>query len=539
MDQDAKDALREHGSLKQQRSFYEPTWEDLRRTALPYAKSIYDGANNPGQKNTEEQYDSTPQDAVYKATFGILSLVCPEGDAYQNLSTDDALLKRSQEALSWFTEESTELLQDRYAAEAAFSANNFQTILNGVGFGNGATFVDENPEGGMLYTSIPLKQLFIQRNDQGKMVRWHRYWPMKAYQLVERAQKKGWKLPQEVTDANTRNPYEQFMILHCCWENANYQPGYFDERGMRYRSLLVLEKTQDTLERKGYYSQPLAPLAFWPNAGDDYARSPLMNALADSKMLHKQKKSDIRIRNRAAEPTLLAGPEGTVNKPKMKPNYVVWGGLNARGEQMIRPMDYGGAPQISDNSVKNSQDSVNSSMLTNLLTQFINTPRINEMQALEMMKEKAQILGPSFGVWMAEYFGTMTARELDIRARQARQVPVPEILKQNRKYKTVYTGPLMRMIAASKATTVVNAFVAASPILNAFPEAKANINANKTVRDIFKAYGQGDQLNEEATVQEIQQSERQAQAAASTADMAPKVAAAARDAAIAQNQGAS
>lgn len=528
----ATDVLDEQKHLEAVRSNWEPLWEECREIAAPSAKNIYDTSNQGGQKNTEKIYDNTAMNAVGKLRAAIISIVCPDGEYYQELEGDSREINSDPQAKAWFMAENKEMFADRYAADANFTNENGQTIETGIWAGTSAIFIDSNPEGGVLYTHIPIKQLYIADDAYGRVMRLHRKYPLTA-----RAIKNKYKdaTPDKVNQAYEKDKNAIFYLIHSVYLNEDYQPNYKDARGMKWASRLVLEDGGQVIEEGGYFSFPYAVLRFRKVNGDPYGRSPLMDALPDSRMVQEQKRDNTNFNQRLLRPMLLSSNDAMFSKFKMKPNGMLIGGLDSQGRRLVAPLDIGGQPVLAEKMIENAQESIKETMMVNLLTQVMQSPEMNQLQVMELMKERANLLGPSLGAWQQEYFNAMTQRELDIRARQGRQVPLPQSLLQ-KKYKVKYTSPLNKAMKANEASAVMNGFAAVAPIIQAFPETAAEINPSKVVRTVLESYGAGAVLNDEATAEKMRGQMQKEKELQQMVAAAPHVGRAMKDATAAQVQ---
>lgn len=529
-DSDAKSIIQEHRSLQSQRQHWEPLWEECRVLGGMGGNSIYDTTRNPGQKNNQNLYDDTAQNALGKLTNGIISMVCPDGDYYHGLEAEDDSLKDNSEAQRWFDEENKALFSDRYAASAMFGANNFQTIEGGCGFGTAGTFVDENPDGGFLYSHIPTWQLFLSDDAYGRPSIIQRKFQLPAHAILKKYRE---KTPEAVMKVVEKEPLRMFWLIHCVRDNDEYDPKKSDYRGMKLASYLVLLDGETTIERGGYFTQPFALLRYNRSQGEVYGRSPLMKVLGSARLLQGMKRDHMNKSEQALNPTLLAAGDGTFSKISMKPNSIVHGALNSRGEALIKAFDTGGLPQLAEALIEREQDNVADGMFVKMLTQIANSPDMNQMQVLEVVKERATQLGPAFGTWQQQYFDALTARELDIRARQGRQVPLPEVL-HNKNYKIKYAAPINRALKAGEASKVMQTLQAVAPIMQLYPEARHHINGVLALRKVAESMGAREILNDEDVAAQQAQQEQQQAMMAQAAQAAPMVAKAAKDAAEAE-----
>lgn len=531
-DQDAKDVMDLQQELATERQPYETKWENTARLVEPDLMG-FNYTPTPGQENRGDIYDEKGPSAAEKLTSGIISLMCPEGEMYQSLESDDEQLNDNTAAARWFDAESKALFADRYAAQAKFSDQNAQTILNGVVLGNGATFIDAAPTGGIRYAAIPLPQAYWADDDNGTHEIFNRRFQLTARQAKRRL---GEDTPQKILTEAEKNPSTKFWFIHSVRPNEDLNLKYADHRGMKFASRFVCEDLNMTIQRGGYRTMPYAVLRFRRAAGRAYGVSPSMRALPAIRMLNQMKKDYTAHTQELLRPVLLTANDGILSKFKRKPGSLAVGGLDARGNPLVRPLETGGNPTISRDLMEQERAAIDDTMMVNLLTQLIGSPEMNQLQVMELMKERAHLLGPSLGSWQQEYFGIMTERELDIRASQNRMTQLPPELADRSEYKVHYSAPLNRAIELASASGAMSTVQQSAPLIELDPTVKNNFDLNKIARKLAKANGASDILNDEDAVAQQTNNEQQMQTAAAGVQAAPQLGKAIRDIAAAQAQ---
>ncbi len=529
-DTDAKDVLRLQEQMQTERVQWEGYWDEVSRFVQPGTRGFVNKSPKSGEKNTASQYDSTAETSSQRAAAAANSLLCPDTDMWHGLEGDDDDVNNNPQAKQWFSLETKGLFLDRYAVTANFTAQNLEALTSCVVFGTGVLFVDENPEGGLLYASIPLAQVYLLTDNYGRPDIVHRRFELTAHAAVQLF---GDATPETIRKVVEKEPLRKFWFIHCTRPNDSYEEGKADRRGMKMASFTVFEEERTTIQRGGYHVMPYAIARFYTRNGESYGRSDAMAALADVKMLNQVKLDFVEHSQRSLRAPLLTSPDGVLGRFQLKPNSITVGGLNSSGVPMVRPMDVGGQPQLAGNVMEQTREDIKETLGVALFSAILNSPKMTQMQLMEMVKEKASLLGPSLGRFQSEYFGALIDRELDIRARQGRMTPVPPVLR-GRNYKVRYVSPLNRMMKASAVSSILQTLEAIAPLVQLDPAVRHHFDFTKAARKIAEATGVEDILNPPELAAQRAEAEAQQAALAQGAQLAQPVGRAARDLAEAE-----
>ena len=131
-------------------------------------------------KKTDRQVDSNGQLALDKFSAICDSLLTPRNMYWHGLSFPKRLMKNRRIRL-WAEQAQHAIFKARYTDTANFASQN-QMIFQGLGaYGTSGMFVDKlhSLEGkrGLRYKAIPLGELYIRENHQGRVdgfIRWFR-----------------------------------------------------------------------------------------------------------------------------------------------------------------------------------------------------------------------------------------------------------------------------------------------------------------------------------------------------------------------------
>jgi hypothetical protein len=440
--------LSEFGQLNLWRSTTAAHWEEIAELIDPASRNTfyYGNYNWPGQKKTDRQVDATGMMALGRFSAILDSLLTPRNQLWHQLASDSPEIMASRDARLWYEQATKVLFQERYDAIANFTAANQQVYYSLGAYGTGGVFIDQavddwnRPVNKLRYKNIPIGELFIRENHQGRVdsvIRWFKMTARQAYQ------KFGDRIPATLLAAMEQKSENMYDFLHCVQPQTDYEEGAWGVAGMPYSSQYISIQGRALLSEGGYRSFPYAVGRYVQTPMETYGRSPAMQVLPALKTLNAEKATFLKVGHRAADPTLLTYDDGLVD-PTMKPGAVNKGGMSADGKPLIGILPTGQI-QVTKEMMDEERSLINDAFLVTLFQILTETPTMTATEVIERTNEKGILIAPTVGRQQSEYLGPMIHRELDLLSRMRRLPPMPDIIREAKgDYNVVYTSPLAR-----------------------------------------------------------------------------------------------
>jgi len=432
------------------RSAYSGHCDEISRLILPsYKNTWYPGNyNTPGQKNTEEQIDSTAQLALSRFAAILDSLLTPRNSQWHTLEASDPNLQKLRSVRLWFEDTTRRLFRLRYAPTANFASQINVTWTQLGAFGNGPMFVDRylgiDGTVGFRYKALPMGEIYLYENHQGAIDGFLRIFQMTARQAAQQFERYG-QLPQQIIQMNVPGKCEtKFTFYHRVQPRSDYDPRRIDAKGKIFASYYVSETGKTLVSEGGYRSFPMPCARYDQEPGTPYARGPAMMILPATKTLMAEKKIVLKTGHRISDPILLTHDDGLV--PNMKPGSVNPGGVNKDGKLLIQPLPMGD-PRIGKELMDDERAIINDAFLVNLFQVLLNDPKVlTATQVVEMANQKGILLAPTVGRQTSEQQGPQIARELELGLDMGLFDPMPpELAEAQGDYQVVYTSPMARI----------------------------------------------------------------------------------------------
>lgn len=442
--------LQEFGEAQLYRNTFAGQWEEIAQVLDTNSRNtfFYGSYNWPGQKKTDRQVDSTAQMAWGRFKAICDSLLTPRNMVWHVLGTEDEEIKNDRQSRLWYEAATRKLFSQRYNPIANFAANN-QMVFGNIGaYGTGAMFIDQAvndwnvPIPQLRYKAIPLGELFIFENHQGridKVIRWFRLTARQAIQKFGAD-----NCPPQIlalADASSERPLE---FLHRVAPNSDYDARRMDHKGKPYSSTYIAMEGRCIVQRGGYISFPYAiPRYDRSTPNEVYGRSPAMLVLPSMKTLNAQKATFLKVGHRAGDPVLLTADDGLVDI-NLRPGSVNKGGVNADGRLLIQPLPTGQI-QTTLEMMQEEKALQNDAFLVSLFQILTESPQMTATEVIERTNEKGILLAPTVGGMQSDYLGPMIGRELDLLSWMRELPPMPPLMRRKKgHYEAIYTSPLAR-----------------------------------------------------------------------------------------------
>jgi hypothetical protein len=452
----AKEIMTRQQALESQRQPWVTHWEDVASYLLPRYAQTFRLVNQKGRtqavQNTDKIFDPAPTLALNKFAAAMDSMLTPRTQKWHRLRSTDDTLNRNANVTRYFDDVAQRLFKFRYAPKANFSSQMFEHWQSIGAFGTACMFVDRLDGGGLRYKSLHLGEVFFSENHQGVIDTVYRKFLLKAYQAVRQFGDKCPKPIREAAENDTRRN-EEYTFIHAVYPNKNKDSKRKDYKGMAYASCYIACNPLAVISEGGYETFPFPISRYVTAAGEMYGRSPASEVLPAIKGLNEQKKTVLKMGQRAVDPILLAYDDGVVGTVNLRPGYVNYGAIDSQGRKLVQPLDGPSNLVIGKDLMEDERSIINEGFWVTLFQILVETPQMTATEVMERVKEKAALLAPMMGRQQSECLGPLIERELDILQREGVLPPMPpELVEAGGEFEIIYESPLSRSMQAEEAS---------------------------------------------------------------------------------------
>lgn len=472
-------------SLKGDRGTWENHWEEIAERVLPRQVG-FTGERTQGEKKTHKIFDSRPMIALERFANVMDSMLTPRQTQWHDLIVSDENLMKNYEVKTWLYTLNKALFRERYNPKSNFASQNSERWMSLGAFGTGCLFTDYH-EGILRYRNVHLSDLFFAENHQGMIDTVYRRVPFTARQAMQKFGED--VLPEKIRKCaeDPKKMNQSFEFIHAVMPREDFDPDRLDAKGKPWASMYVAIEEKTLVSEGGFDSFPYSPSRYLQAPGEVYGRGPAMTALPDIKMLNEMAKTDIRAAHQAVSPPILLSDEGILgggaSKVDMRPNSLIYGGVDKNGRATVQPFNNGARLDINEAKMEQRRQSVDDAFLVTLFQILVETPRMTATEALIRAQEKGMLLTPTMGRQQSEAIGPLIEREIDLLITHRRVPPIPEaLIEAGGEYEINYTSPMSRMQRAEELVGVQRTMELLTPFANIDPTVLDIIDPDRLAR---------------------------------------------------------
>jgi hypothetical protein len=488
MDSRAQDIIRQHSQMEGERGTWENHWKEIAERILPRQDWFQASNKTQGDKRTEKMFDATASLALERFAAAMESMLTPRTQHWHKLKVTDSYLSKNKQVNQYLDEVTQILFQVRYSPKANFASQAHEAYMSLGAFGTGALFIDDIIGKGIRYKSIHLSEIYFAENHAGVIDMVHRKFEMTARQAAQKWGRDN--LPEKMKSMLEVNPEATFEFIHCVKPNEERMNGRKDYRGMPYVSYYLSIEGLKMMSEGGYQSFPYAVSRYVTSPKEIYGRSPAMLVLPDIKMINEMSKTVLRAAHKAVDPPLLLQEDGVLQAFNARPSALNFGGINERGEQMVRPLETGANVNLGLDMMEQRRKVINDAFLITLFQILVDAPTMTATEAMLRAQEKGALLAPTMGRQQSEMLGPMIERELDILARAGVLPEMPDELREAQgEVQIEYISPLNRAQRAEDGVAILRTLESVTGLAQFDPDVLMVFDSKKIARELADING--------------------------------------------------
>lgn len=530
----ADDLLRNHAQFVNDRAIFDSHWREIEERVSFKGKYFNNTDKTPGQKSTERIFDVTAPLAADRFAAACESMITPRTQRWHGLAPANPDLKLVKAVKDWGEEATDVLFSARYAPEANFASQVHEAYWSIGVYGTGCVFVDDLLGKSLLYRAIHLSELYLGEDAAGRIDTVHRCARPTLRQIAQRFGVEA--MPQKWRERLEKAPEDRTEVLHCVKPNEERKIGRADYTGMALSSYYVMVDGRAVLEERGYRTMPYCVGRYSTSPREVYGRGPGMLVLPEIKMLNEMRKVILRAAQKAIDPPLLLPEDGLMRAFDLRSGALNYGGVNERGEQMVKPLMTGARIDIGNDQIDQARLVVNDAFLVTLFQILVKQPNMTATEAMLRAQEKGQLLAPTMGRVQGEMIGMMIERELDILAAAGRLPPMPdELIEGGGLVDIEYVSPLNRLQKSEDGIGILRTLEAAGPLAQLDKTIIDVLDPEASMRILAEVNGMPSKaLRSPKRVEALREGRAQQQQMQQALAAAPVAASAAKDMAAAQ-----
>lgn len=569
-DDKAKDALKYQKYLASLRLPFESQIDNIITYVNHSRRKIVDKEAKKGQKTGIEVYDGSAMLAKNLLVDGMVGYLCGRNIdwfAYE-LPGKFNFPRTSQNMRHWSGKRMDampavrEFLQDcSDVSYSAFNRSNFYDIVPEF-IGDGATVgtatliaEEEVGEGRIVFTVPHFRENFIAENQWGRVDTNYRLYKLTLRQLKDKfGLEKMKKIDPNFQTSYDANMHAEKEILHAVYPRSDYDNGKLNGKNKPIASLWVYLSPLKLIEETGYDWLPKITWRWRKNNDEWYGRSPAWDAYIDIMLSNQQGRSNLIAGHKMVEPPMVGFSDlrGTVNAGPRGWTFIDRMTAKNLSEVVPRPLTTGiqlpYSVEAQGRTEKIIREHFHVDFFLMLYQAAMNKTELTATQVIEMMGEKAAVLGTRVGMLQSEAFGPIHDRVFEIEWAADRMPDPPQILqdllgvsksKNTTAPPVQYLGPLAQaQTRLTKSRSIQAGLTMIGQVAAIKQEAMDIIDWDGSVKEILDSTGFPAKLiRSETMINKIRTMRKEAQAKQQQIENAPKLAKAAASASKAAQPG--
>lgn len=337
----ARAAIDRWTDLKSARGKDEQDWEDIARLIRPQRGGF--GLTNPGDRQLEKPLSSEPIQAASSFAAGIYAGLTNPANRWGGIETPDQDLNKWQPMAEWNDIVTRRIFASFGPALSSFYPATFQAYSDIAAFGNAVGY-DEFDRRARKFLDVThsLAEVVFDVDGWGRVWEWVRKFSLKPRAAVDRFAGMG-ELPAKIHELAAAGDKGEITFYQHIFPNREWKSGRIGPKGKPVLSVYACEMENWLISEGGYDEMPCYTPRWDVDSGRICGTGPGFIALASARAVHRMDDATLRAAQYAADPTMLApSREDWPLNGLVRPGTVVYGGMNIRGEQMMRPLQIGG-----------------------------------------------------------------------------------------------------------------------------------------------------------------------------------------------------
>lgn len=333
----AEEAIRRWDELKAERTLFEQDWNDIARLIRPQRGGF--GLDSPTMRKLEKPLSSEPVIAHGNFAAGIYAGITNPANRWVGFETPDEDLNKWQPMAEWNDQVTRRVMNSFSPSVSSFYPASYQAYADLSAFGNAAGYDQiDRARRKFIDVTISLAEVVVDIDFHGRVAE-----VVRKFRLTPRAAVREFgneALPAKVVEMAEKGLSDKVTFYQHVLRNDDFVPNRLGAGGKPWLSHHVCEEGKALVRRRGYDEMPFYYPRWDVDSGFTYGTGPGFVALASARVNHRMEDATIRAAQYAADPTKLAPDRNAVPlNGTFRPGAVVYGGVNMRGEALIRNMD--------------------------------------------------------------------------------------------------------------------------------------------------------------------------------------------------------
>lgn len=468
-----KMVIERHSRMKSERSNWETHWQECFNYIVPRKGDVV-STRTPGDKRGSELFDTT---AIMSNTMlggALHGMLTNPATRFFEFTMSDPDLNDQEDVRDWL-----QICADK--VYLVINGSNFQTEIHEVyldlgAIGTACIYVGEHKDNVVHFGARPMKEIFIDEDNLGKIDTVHRSFKWTAKQIVQEFGED--KVPPFVLKKYKEGCADSFEIIHCVCPCDEKPP-------FKFCSSYILVDENLLLSESNFHEMPFAVPRWTKTSGEKYGRGPGMDMLPDIKMVNKMMETTLKGAQMAVHPPLMVSDDGVIGRVRLVPGGVTV--VRPTTEVPIRPLVIDPRIDFGYQVIEDVRKRVRAGFYTDKI-QLNDGPQKTATEVNQIVQESLRYMGPILGRQHFEFLRPVIERVFAIMDRKGLIPPAPAAIAK-KAFDVRYSSLVAKAQRMSEGENLTRAITVAAPIINADPKTLDNINGDAALKYVFDIYG--------------------------------------------------
>jgi hypothetical protein len=497
--------------MKNERSTFWPTWDDLARNVQPRRRRFFVQDTNKGYLRNHHIIDSTPTLSLRTMKSGMMGGITSPARPWFRLDTPDPTLAENAAVKEWLYEV-TERMLTVFLKSNLY--NQLPILYGDLGlFATAAMLMEEDEDEVVRFYTYPLGSYCIATDEKGRVNTWMRELEMTVSQLVDKFGKKdpitkeldwenfNWENFSVIvqTQIKTNQWNTKIYVVHMIVPNDHFKIGAPGHMGKRYISAYYEQGATSVdsqmyngpdanrfLRYSGYDRFPILAPRWETVAEDAYGTDcPGITAIGDIKALQVMQKRKAQAIEKMVNPP-MTGPASLRNtKTSLLPGDITYQDVR-EGQLGFRPVHevkFDIAALLQD--IEAHQQRIEKAFFVDLFMMMINDDRTQPATATEINEKKQEqmlAVGPVLEQLNQDVLDPMIVGTFALMLKQGK-LPEPPIALHGIPLKVEYTSIMAEAQKLLGLSSTERFFQFVEGVVQIFPQAVDAIDIDEAIYD--------------------------------------------------------
>ena len=469
--------------LDRQAEPWKALWREVNEYVLPWSgRFLHSHRDRLEVRRGQNVHNSVTYNAIHTAASGLHGGLTSPSRPWFELSHPDEEMMEATRVRAWI--HLVQNSQRQVLAQSNFYAAVQDLYYEALAYGQGVTLMEKDPGGGVVrFRTLTCGEYRLANGADLRINAVYRRLAMTASQMAD-------AFGEENLPDDARRALDEKRMDHVFYLIQAIQPwGFLDgshSNEWTYESVYFLESggEDQTVVRRGYRTKPFVAVR-WGVIGDDvYGYSPGQMALADIRQLQTQERAYVNAVNWIADPAWLVSDsmKDRLARGEIRPGAIV-GANPQEAQHLFRPLlrpdfDFANIRL----KIQDVQERIQATFYNPLFLMV--QARRGQMTATEVMQlveEKAAVLGPVLERFQAELFDPILERVFNIMSEDHGMIPPPPAELAGSGLRIDYTSMLAQAQKQAGLSGMTHFLSMAGEITGRFPAAALKINPDEAI----------------------------------------------------------